>query len=70
MAALTLEPAYMFLGVKRQAHLPDQLQLGLQKIDMVFFITCELLEQVFGHPVMDAFAIIGGLDVKAARFDL
>ena len=63
---VALEPADMLLGIELDADLLDEVELGLEEVDMAFLVRHQLLEQVLGHPVADALAIGGGLAVEVA----
>ena len=63
---VAFEPADMLLGIELDADLLDEVELGLEEVDMAFLVLHQLLEQVLGHPVSDAFAIGGRLAVQVA----
>jgi hypothetical protein len=48
-ASVFVEPADMVLGVKLKTKLSDEVELGLQKVNMTFLIVHQLFEQVARH---------------------
>src|SRR3974390_317072 len=57
----------MVLGVKLKAELGDQIELGLQKVDVLLFIVHQLFEQVAGDVVLDTVAVRRRFLVERAR---
>src|ERR1700722_17065255 len=62
-----LELADMVLRVELEPELGDQVELGLEKIDVLFLVMHQLLEQVARHVGLHAVAMGGGLLVEQAR---
>ena len=56
----------MLLGIELDADLLDEVDLGLEEVDMAFLVLHQLLEQVLRHPVADALAIGRRLAVEVA----
>src|SRR4051794_23558808 len=52
-----LEAADVLLGVKLDADLLDQLQLGFEKINVMFLVLREILEEELADAVIDGIAI-------------
>src|SRR3569623_1867829 len=59
--------AHMHLFVELQADPRDQVELGLEEVDMTFLILHQRLEQVARHVILDAVTVEGGLLIKVAR---
>src|SRR5262249_9254111 len=59
--------ANVMLGVELEPELGDEIELGLEIIDMLFLVVHELLEQVARHVVLDGVAVRCGFLVKGAR---
>ena len=53
LSARSLEPADMLLGVELKPDAADQVELGLEEIDVMFLVLHQLLEQVAGDVVLD-----------------
>src|SRR3984893_18967063 len=64
------EPADMFLAVKLDAELFDELQLRFQKIDMLFLIDEQLVIELLGDEVVGGNAIFRRLGVERSRGNL
>src|SRR6476469_881947 len=64
-----LEAADVLLRVELDADLLDQLQLGFEKIDVMFLVFREILEEELADAVVDAVAISGGVEVERPRID-
>ena len=60
----------MLLGVELDADLADELELGLEEVDVAFLVGGELLEQGLGDAVVDAVAVLRRLEVEGAGVDL
>ena len=59
----------MTLGVKFEAELADQVELGFEEIDMAFLVGHQLLEQVAAGIVLDGMAEGRRLLIERARAD-
>ncbi len=60
----------MVLGVELQPELGDEIELGLEEIDVVLLVGHQLLEQIARHEVLHGGAIGRRLLVEGARADL
>lgn len=65
-----LQAADMALGVERQADLADQVELGLEEVDMTLLVLGQILEQPLGDAVIDRIAVLGGFEIECARLVL
>src|SRR5215472_885978 len=59
--------ADMVLGVELEPELGDEIELGLEIVDMLLLVVHELLEQVAAHVVLDRVAMRRGLLVERPR---
>src|SRR5580704_10152241 len=64
---MLFELADMVLGIELEPELGDKVELGLEKIDVLFLVMHQLLEQVARHVILHAVAMSGGLLVEQAR---
>src|SRR6266699_4454854 len=55
------------LGIELKAELSDEIELGLQEIDMLLFVVHQLLEQVARHVILDRVAMRRRLLVERTR---
>jgi hypothetical protein len=55
------------LGIELKAKLGDEIELGLQKVDVLLLIVHQLLEQVASHVVLDRVAMSRSFLVKRPR---
>ena len=60
----------MLLRVELDADLADELELGLEEVDVVLLVRRQLLEQVLGDAIVRRFTMASGFEVKRARVDL
>jgi hypothetical protein len=58
----------MMLGVELKAKLDDEVDLGFKKIDMMFLVVHQLLEEFACHVVLHAVAVGRRFLVKRPRF--
>src|SRR5262249_53678860 len=58
---------HVMLGIKFEAELGDEIELGLKIIDVLFLVVHELLEQVAAHVVLHRMTMGRGLLVERAR---
>ena len=64
---IVVDLADVVLGIELEAELGDEIELGLEKIDVLFLVVHQLLEQVAGDVVLDRVAMGGGLLIERAR---
>jgi hypothetical protein len=57
----------MVLGVELKPELGDEVELGLQEIDMVLLVVHQLLEEVTCHVIFDGVTMSGRFLVKCAN---
>src|SRR5712675_1793647 len=60
----------MLLRVELKPDPLDQVELGLEEIDMLFLVLHQALEQVARDVILDTVAVGGGFLVERARSDL
>ena len=60
---------HVVLGIKFEPELGDEIELGLEIIDVLFLVVHELLEQVAADVVLDRMTVGRGLLVERARRD-
>src|SRR6266700_5144598 len=66
-ASVVVELADVMLGVELEAELADEIELGLEEVDVTFLGVHELFEQVAGHVVLHRVAMGRGLLIEGAR---
>ena len=60
----------MLLRIKLDPDLPDELELGLEEVDVPLLVSCESLEQVLCHTVVDRVTILSRFQVERPRLVL
>lgn len=55
------------LGIKLKAELGDEVELSLEKVDVILIVLHQLLEQIAAHVVLDCMTMGRGFLVKRAR---
>src|SRR5205814_4992819 len=66
-ASVVVGLADMMLRVELDAELGDEIELGLEIVDVLFLVVHELLEQVAGDVILDRMAMRRGFLVKRPR---
>src|SRR5689334_9300970 len=64
-----LEPADMLLGVELKADPPDQVELGLEEIDVMLLRLHQAFEEIARDVILDAVAVSCRFLIKIARAD-
>src|SRR6516225_4755471 len=65
--SVAVELSNMTLGIELEAYPRDEVDLGFQKVNVLFLIVHELLKQISRHVVLDQMAMGRGFAVEGVR---
>src|SRR6185312_15445104 len=67
LVTVLVELADVMLGIELKAELGDEIELGFEEVDVVFFVLHQRLKQIARDVVLDHMAVGGGFLVQRTR---